>query len=292
MASPVVTGAIALYFQKCSRATHSEIKSALLNTASADAFTGTVPNTRWGAGKLDAFSALITSNYDVDISVFGDSALCPGDSVLISGPILDSFLWSSGDTTKMFWLSSAGPLYTQATNSSGCIAYSDTINIIQHPGPATPVITLAGNTIISTPAFQYQWYFEGGPLAGETGQQLLAGFTGNYHVLVSDTNGCTAASDSVYYLVVGLGENVESGDINTWPVPARDQVFIEVPEDLGSSEWTIIVTDEKGALVGSRRVLAREQVLSVDVSNLSNGLYHFRIIVGSDQFIAKIHIAR
>ncbi|MCB0401537.1 MAG: S8 family serine peptidase, partial [Flavobacteriales bacterium] len=41
MASPVVAGVVALYFEKCPNADHNEVKSAILNTAKVDTFTGT-----------------------------------------------------------------------------------------------------------------------------------------------------------------------------------------------------------------------------------------------------------
>ena len=46
---PVVTATAALYLEKCSRATHLEVRDAIEGTARADAFTGTLP-TRVGAG--------------------------------------------------------------------------------------------------------------------------------------------------------------------------------------------------------------------------------------------------
>jgi len=58
MAAPHVSGAIALMLQKDPSLTPAQIKSILLETARADQFTGAVPNTRWGAGKLDVKAAV------------------------------------------------------------------------------------------------------------------------------------------------------------------------------------------------------------------------------------------
>ncbi len=59
MASPVVAGIVALYLQKRPDASWQEIKDVLLNTAKQDTFTSdTIPNTRWGYGKVDAFAAM------------------------------------------------------------------------------------------------------------------------------------------------------------------------------------------------------------------------------------------
>lgn len=58
MAAPHVTGTIALMFQKNPGRTQAQIKACLERTARTDAFTGPVPNTAWGHGKLDANAAV------------------------------------------------------------------------------------------------------------------------------------------------------------------------------------------------------------------------------------------
>ena len=54
MAAPHITGTIALMFQKNPSLTQAQIKECLESNARSDAQTGPVPNTAWGAGKLDA----------------------------------------------------------------------------------------------------------------------------------------------------------------------------------------------------------------------------------------------
>ncbi len=58
MASPVVAGIAALYLEKYPNASYSEIKQALICSATADAFTGTVPNAEYGNGKVNGFAAI------------------------------------------------------------------------------------------------------------------------------------------------------------------------------------------------------------------------------------------
>ena len=58
MASPIVAGIAALYFQKRPTATWQEIKKALICTAVTDSFTGATPNNGYGYGKVNAFQAL------------------------------------------------------------------------------------------------------------------------------------------------------------------------------------------------------------------------------------------
>jgi hypothetical protein len=58
MAAPHITGTIALMFQKNPSRTQAQIKQCLESSARSDGFTGPVPNTAWGAGKLDSNAAV------------------------------------------------------------------------------------------------------------------------------------------------------------------------------------------------------------------------------------------
>jgi subtilisin family serine protease len=58
MAAPHVSGSIALLLSLDPTLEVAEVRDLLTSTASADAFTGTVPNETWGWGKLDAKAAV------------------------------------------------------------------------------------------------------------------------------------------------------------------------------------------------------------------------------------------
>ncbi len=58
--APVVAGIAALYFQKHPTATVAQLKQAITNCAYNDIFTTTtLPNYRWGYGKIDAFKTML-----------------------------------------------------------------------------------------------------------------------------------------------------------------------------------------------------------------------------------------
>jgi hypothetical protein len=57
-AAPIVTGIVALMLQANPTLDAPTVKSILQRTARADSFTGAVPNTTWGYGKVDALAAL------------------------------------------------------------------------------------------------------------------------------------------------------------------------------------------------------------------------------------------
>ncbi|HEV7231130.1 MAG TPA: S8 family serine peptidase, partial [Bacteroidia bacterium] len=58
-ASPVIAGIAALYLQQNPVATHMQVKNAITCSARSDIYTGTsLPDYKWGYGKVDAFHAL------------------------------------------------------------------------------------------------------------------------------------------------------------------------------------------------------------------------------------------
>lgn len=66
-ASPVVAGLSALYLQKNPTATSMQVKIAVTNCAYSDGYTGTsLPNYRWGYGKLDGLAAMTCISTSID----------------------------------------------------------------------------------------------------------------------------------------------------------------------------------------------------------------------------------
>jgi hypothetical protein len=66
-----------------------------------------------------------------------------------------------------------------------------------HPIPAPPTITVRGDTLISSPAFAYQWFHEGTAIEGATERQLVRRLPGWFTVTITDSNGCAASSTPV-----------------------------------------------------------------------------------------------
>jgi subtilisin family serine protease len=67
MATPHVTGLVALILQKDKTLTNQQIKNGLKSTARSDSTTGTVPNNTWGQGRINARAA-VDFSYPPEIS--------------------------------------------------------------------------------------------------------------------------------------------------------------------------------------------------------------------------------
>ena len=282
IASPVVTGAIALYFQKCTTAPVEEVIAALHGTAVADQFTGAVPNNIHGYGKLDAFALLNSSNLDNVALQAEDDQMCDNDpiDVLVPGD-LATFEWSNGGDTNPLAYVGAGPLSVVAYNAAGCRTFSDTLTFTVLPAPAVPVITANGLELTSTPGDAYQWFYNGDPIEGANAQTFVAGSSGTYTVQIEAPNGCSAMSAPEQIIITGLAEGTTSATPALWPSPARDQITVQLPA--GSGAVRLSVLDAGGKVVLQRTVNA-VGTLQLPLTGLAPGTYALRLERGSERW--------
>lgn len=264
-ASPVVAGAAALYLQQCPDATAAEVGKAIRSSARRDAFTGMVPGNRWGYGKVDVFNAVINhSALLMDAPSFCEN----GSTVVQVEPGFQQVEWNNGDDGPSVEITEAGELYATMMTPTGCPAYSDTVMIIELPAPDAPVVDVEGSVLTSSPAEGYQWYEGGQAIDGAVGQEWTAYWPGTYQVEVFAENGCSTLSPPLEIITVGLHE-VDRTGFNLWPVPARDELNIGLPE--GSTGVVVRIIAGDGRLVRMERILGDRPVISLQ--DLAPGAY-------------------
>lgn len=272
IASPVVAGTAALLLQKCPRATHAEVRDAIVASAMADSFTGAVPNISYGHGKVSAYGALVAAGPAIPFALSGP--LCTGDSVLVDGPAgMAHYAWSTGDTLPAVW-SAGGALQLWVEGMNGCQARSDTLFLQPQPLPV-PVIAVDGVQLASSPAASYQWYFEGSAIDGATGQEYTAEVNGAYAVEVTDSAGCTGRSADVLVLSVGVGTPAQ-GPYALWPSPVQDVLHISGPGLVAGGRYEI--NDATGRMVGQGTWTAGA---GITVQGLPAGAYLLRFPGGT-----------
>jgi PKD repeat protein len=167
-----------------------------------------------------------------------DSTVCANSCI--------SFGDSSGYATSWLWSFPGGSPSTSIQKNPGPICYgatgsynvtlivsnskgSDTLTIPNFitvlPQPAVPTITVTGDTLASSAAASYQWFLNNNPIPGATGQTYVAIASGNYKVMVTGVNGCTASSATTNIVVSGItGLSINNLDI--FPQPVKNELFI------------------------------------------------------------------
>ncbi len=278
MAAPVVAGTAALYLQKCPSATAVEVIHAIQANGRADAFTGTVPNNRWGMGKLDAFATVVNkAALSAESTTF-----CEGQTMIVEVPgRFAEVEWSNGSTDNPLELTEAGDLSAILYTPSGCLAYSDTLTFGTIPSPAVPTIDVDGFTLTSSAGPAYQWYWNGSPLEGAVDQVLEAELGGQYRVEVIAANGCSTFSDEAGIIILGLSEG-RTEAFAVWPSPARDHLRIQLP--LGAMDGTVLsVITSDGKIVHTERA-AGGSPMTLSLAGLAAGTYMLQAQVGDKRW--------
>lgn len=284
MASPVVTGVVALYLEKCPNATHEEVIAAIHANAYGDQWTGTLPNVDFGYGKVDGHATLA---YGAPATITASATeFCEGDSVLAQGPAgMASYAWSTGSNDPAVYVSSTTALSLVVDYGSGCTGSADTVQFLEYPAPATPVITLNGVSLESTSAAEYQWSFNGNDIPGATAQTYDPTVNGNYQVLITDGNGCTAISDTLYFGSAAVGGAANSG-FGLWPSPTSGMLNLEVPASLvGAVIYE--VHDEEGRVVATGPLPSGSGLQTLQLPRLAKGLYALRITDGNTVVVQR-----
>ncbi len=139
--------------------------------------------------------------------------------------------------------------------------------------PALPVVSLINDTLFSSPATTYQWYFNGYQIPGATNAFFVPAQSGNYKVRITDSNGCVLRYSIDYYHTVstGISSSAEAPDFNVFPNPTNGFIYLNIPAGAGAFE--IMLTDEIG------KVLHFEQNINhIDLSKYDQGTYFITVI--------------
>lgn len=138
-------------------------------------------------------------SFKVNISPSGATTFCKGDSVTLTATLGSTYSWSTGETTRAINVKSSGTYSVTVTNSLGQVQ-SSSILIKTNPNP-TPVVSLSGTTISTTNNYlSYQWYNNNVLISGATLFQYTLSQSGQYTVMVTDSNNCKGISTAYNYI--------------------------------------------------------------------------------------------
>ncbi|MFH2096572.1 MAG: T9SS type A sorting domain-containing protein, partial [Bacteroidota bacterium] len=171
----------------------------------------------------------------------------------------------------------------QVTENS-CLSDISTVPVTVNPTPPVPTINQAGNTLASSSSTGNQWYFNGAPIGGATGQFYTATQSGFYQVEVTNGYGCSAISDMLNVNVVYIDDPEFDNSFAVYPNPNSGEFTIEFTVS-EAVNFTLKVTDVVGKTVWT----CKEEQFSgnyrkqLDIGAHASGIYHLEII--SDKFV-------
>lgn len=143
-------------------------------------------------------------------------------------------------------------------------------------------------TISTTDGFaDYDWFYNGLPINGASGNEINASDLGNYSVTITTDYGCTVTSE-VLTITVGIEEGTRLTAVSVWPNPAANQLSIELPEGV----WDLTIFDMSGRIVSTQTQIAGAQTVLLDVAAIPAGSYLLHLRQGNDVKHTRFMVAR
>jgi hypothetical protein len=176
-----------------------------------------------------------------------------------------------------------GTYIVTVSNGFGCTAISDAVEVVQVPLP-NPTITFSGVDLLSQQTWSgYQWMFSGVLIPGAVLPSHEPLQSGNYQLMVTDSNGCQGFSNILNVQVVGVTDEwVGEYGLQLFPNPARSEFKLRSIKPI---DWnlSVTITNLYGQVVKQYQMAHLIQETGFDISELSAGTYHVQILTEKQQ---------
>ncbi len=261
--------------------TGATTKSITVNPSETITYTVTVSE----GSASDSDSVQVTVN-TVSANAGSDKTMYEGESVMITASGGDSYLWSTGATSKSITVSpQETQSYTLTAYKNGC-EDTDTVQVTVNKKDTSPppakanagenqTICLGDRAkLTASGGATYVWS------TGETTKSIYVNPTRTTSYTVTATRGGVTNSDAVEVTVencsaISEGKNKE--EMNVYPNPTTGTISIKADNKYESLNLNIYSLN--GSIVYSDVVQTNNNVAykSVDLSNLSKGVYIVRM---------------
>jgi hypothetical protein len=257
-----------------------------INVTSSGNYVVTVTNAYNCSASSSAVSVTVNPLPNAAITPSGSTTFCQGNSVTLTSNTASSYLWSNSSAAQSINVTSSGNYVVTVTDANNCSSASPATTVTVNPNPAAPNITLVFDSLVSDLANGYQWYFNSALIPGATTQGYHPTQNGNYSVVITDGNNCTASSTDYIFILTEITNPTNTSEIFIYPNPAKNELVVQSSEFGDRDEITIY--DAIGEKLLSRKPAARSQKQIIDVSTLPRGIYFIKIKLEERIIIQKI----
>ena len=257
-----------------------------------------------GTGNCSVTSAPLTITVNIGTIVTptvtnssGLSYICVGGAIVLRSSFANSYLWSTGQTTRNITISTGGSYSVITSNGTGCTAISTPMSIALVPQPSFtvtksgPLSFCVGGSVtfmVSQALGQsYVWYKNNQQIAGANLSDYTVTQEGFYRVRVQK-DGCPKISGTAHVTVPCREGDFSTYDndlqLNVYPNPFSTQTMISfiLPSE---DQVTVKIFDLDGRLVdvlADKAQFAGGVVeINYDAYNLRKGLYFATVTTGS-----------
>ncbi|MFN5983521.1 MAG: FG-GAP-like repeat-containing protein, partial [Fluviicola sp.] len=205
------------------------------------------------------------------ITPSGTVNFCSGGSVTLTSSSPNFNVWSNGSTSQSITVSTAGT-YTLHLDDGTCSSGNTSVIVNEITNPSA-TITLSGATTFCTggsviltansgAGLSYQWQLNGSNISGETSLTYSANSTGNYSVVVTNSNGCSTTSSNL--------------SVTVNPIPSITLGTLTNPTTCGGTDGAILISGTGTgdlAWTGTASGSATSITLPFTISSLAAGSY-------------------
>jgi hypothetical protein len=131
-----------------------------------------------------------------------------------------------------------------------------------------------GALLTASEGDHYQWFLDGEPIEGATGQEYTALVDGDYSVQVGIDFPCSDNSGSTFIIVTSI-EEWEESEITLFPNPMTTSAMVDLGELHGPIQLKIY--DVMGKLQRSESINLETGNLTIERGELSRGTYILRL---------------
>ncbi|MFZ4547573.1 MAG: Ig-like domain-containing protein [Bacteroidales bacterium] len=241
-------------------------------------------------------------------SITGIPNVCEGSQgIVYSVPAItnaSTYNWSvpagatitSGATTNSITVdfafgATSGNIFANGVNACGSGTNSPAYNVTVNPIPATPVVSLHGDTLESSANSGNQWYFEGVAIPGATGQRHVALNKGNYSVVVTLDNCSSSVSNTILVLEVSIKENELANTAGIYPNPNNGIFYINVKYG-NENDFKVEIYTIQGSHVFNKVINDFDGSKQIDMSGVPSGIYTVVLTSHENSIKRKVFVVK
>lgn len=238
---------------------------------------------------------LVTEFSPINLNLGVDQFICTGDTTTLdAGAGFTNYVWSSGGTSQLELVSTAGNYIATVTDVNGCTD-ADTIGVSFYPQPtssfsfsSTSLATTFTNT--STGGVSYLWDFGDGNTSTNFDTVHVFAASGAYNVCLTviNANNCeTTTCSSVTVTNTGINSDLLEAGIKIYPNPAKEMVYVSSMNT--NEEMGIVITDMLGEVVYVKQPSIINQTL-IDLTSFAKGNYIIQISLANRYYYSSLII--
>ena len=200
-----------------------------------------------------------------------------------------SFSWSNQATGNSITGLNGGTYSVTVTDAAGCVRTRTFVVTTGLPDAPEIQSNVNGDSLFVDDSFTaYQWYLNGDPITGATGNAFIPTENGIYTVEVTSDVGCVLLATGIEVTLIATNDLPGLRSVQLFPNPVRDQLSIDLVLE-SSRQLSIALLDVSGKVWSERRLrVAEEQLIDFDASALPAGIYFVRITDASGVWTGRV----